>query len=59
MNDNLTQSILIRMSDHQRERLTQAVLFESNRRGKVITMSQLVREWIDSGCILNNQKTAR
>lgn len=59
MNDNLTQSILIRMSDAQRARLSQAVLFESNRRGKVITMSQLVREWIDAGCIMNNQKLAQ
>jgi hypothetical protein len=59
MNDNLTQSILIRMSDAQRERLTQAVLFETTRRGKIITMSQLVREWIDAGCIMNNQKLAQ
>jgi hypothetical protein len=47
------------MSDAQRARLSQAVLFESNRRGKVITMSQLVREWIDAGCIMNNQKLAQ
>ena len=56
MNDNLTQSILIRMSDAQRARLSQAVLFESNRRGKIVTISQLVREWIDAGCIMDQQK---
>ena len=56
MNDNLTQSILIRMSDAQRTRLSQAVLFESNRRGKIVTISQLVREWIDAGCIMDQQK---
>lgn len=52
MNQLLTQSLIIRLTDDQRARLEQAVLFHSNKRGRVMTMSELIREWIDLGCTL-------
>ena len=47
---NLTQSLLLRMTDQQREKLEKAAISQSFIKGKSVGMSEIIRAWIDAGC---------